>query len=142
MRRLVSELAQARPEDIEDVLGDLAQWQASRVRGLIAEYVGLSTQKAPSSAVTPPMGHGRPALDTSGLSPWLQARVEAALASGPADDGVLRTSDTVHPFRMTEAAMAALKRSALELLPAAAPPTAPDEPKRRRRGLFGGGVLG
>ena len=76
LRRLVAEIARARPEDVEGVLGRLAEDQRARVRELLAAFVGREVEPAKSASPVPP--RRPPPACPPGLSGWLRERVEAA----------------------------------------------------------------
>ncbi|MFI4973095.1 MAG: hypothetical protein ACHP84_00990 [Caulobacterales bacterium] len=140
MRRLVAELATARPDDVDAVLGALETAQRRRVEGLLAEYVGeVAAGGATATAIADP----RPQI--AGLSPWLAARLR--------DPPRSRRSPRTQPlsawgapreagFVITLAAQAALRDCAATLSASKA-----DTPRSGRRawlprwaqGLAGGG---
>lgn len=90
LRRQVAELARARPEDVEEILGELDHDHRLRVETLLAEYLGLDTGRPIAAAGSPSAPVPR-----EGLSPWIAER----LGPRPHDDG---------RFRMTPAALEAL----------------------------------
>jgi hypothetical protein len=93
LRRLVADLARAGDGEVEKVLGELPPPQRRRVSVLLLELNGESRAPAPAPDEVPP---------TSGLSPWLAARVE--------DGG---------RFGLTGATRDALLAAAIELCPRA-----------------------
>jgi hypothetical protein len=96
LRRLVAELAEAAPEDVEAVLEGLQPDQRAQVRSLLMSYSGEPPADQPAPA--------RRKVETEDLrlSPWLRAR--------------LRASDAGEGFAMTTAAGQALRHAA-SLLP-------------------------
>lgn len=87
LRRLVADLAQAAPDDVQGVLDHLDATHRDQVRALLAAYDGepVETEHAPRAEAAAPLG----------LSLWLEARARSA-GGDPA-------------FAMTPAASAALR---------------------------------
>jgi hypothetical protein len=87
LRRLVADLAQAAPDDVQGVLDHLDATHRDEIRALLAAYDGepAEAKQAPRAEATALVG----------LSPWLEARARSA-----GDDPA---------FAMTPAASAALR---------------------------------
>jgi hypothetical protein len=107
LRRLVTRLAAAEPDDVQQVLDALEPAQQAEVRALLDAYDAptVATQPAPPPAPAEPA----PVRDTShlaGLSAWLAQRVAAADEPGTAAAG-----------RMTSGALTALAQAARALPP-------------------------
>jgi hypothetical protein len=120
LRRLVSELAAASPDDVEAVLDRLESRHRETVRSLVAELVGAV---APAAAPA----HDAEALAAArrlGLSPWLVARLSGAAAAPDAHADV------------TPAARAALRAVVAELEPAPAEAPAAPRPNAWWRDLW------
>ncbi len=111
LRRLIANLASARPEDVTAVLDGLPPAARERARALLAEYLGepLPAQRliAPEPAPQRPLP-SKP-IKLEGLSEWLAARLE----QGP----IGRHGD--QSFSLTPTACDALRAcaAALELRP-------------------------
>jgi hypothetical protein len=125
LRRLVADLAQTEPGDVEAILGGLESPQAARVRRLLADYVGQDA--GPRAARPAPDPQPAPAVvNVIGLSPWLAARLghEPRLALDPAvrGTGPVAVPEPVAVFNMTSAALDSLRDAALAVQPRAAAP--------------------
>ena len=69
LRDMVAELAGLGDGDLREILAELTPSERARVEDLLASY--SKKDEAPAPAV-----QAEPQLDTSGLSPWLAARLE------------------------------------------------------------------
>ncbi|MDB5438799.1 MAG: hypothetical protein JWM33_1226 [Caulobacteraceae bacterium] len=101
LRRMVSELASCRPEDIEMILDGLALPQRARVAALLTECINGGL---PGSPVPKPQPKDR-LSNLAGLSPWLTVRLDrVTMPGGAASDPMSQA--------MTPAAFAALELAA------------------------------
>lgn len=67
LRRLVAKLADARPEDVQDILASLDVRSRRIVQELLETYTGRTSLANPEAAEPPP--------SFDGLSPWLTQRI-------------------------------------------------------------------
>jgi hypothetical protein len=135
LRRLVTRLAAAAPDDVGLILDALDPAQRDTVEGLLAAYGQPAFETAAPRAADPPAPPPPPDLShLQGLSPWLAERVAAAAPGAPRGEG--------RAFRMTPAALAALAASAHALPPESPEPLEMPPPRPRRGGLFGLGRRG
>jgi hypothetical protein len=122
LRRLVAELAELPPEDLAAILGDMARPRRVRVEALITDYHGQGL--APIPAAPRPVAARAKPLRFARYSPWLAARLEAAVDASSQGSALsrLRRSPTElrADFKVTEAA-SALLRACAERLEAADP---------------------
>lgn len=102
LRRLVSNLGRCAPEDLTAILTELEEGSRRRVPALLGEFHG---EPAAGPALSP-----TPLEKISGLSPWLQARIDAA--AGGKKEGALSEGAT----SMTATASEALLACATKLL--------------------------
>lgn len=118
LRRLVTDLARAAPEDVEAILGQLDGPRRQRVRALLSSY--LAGDEPPPVRAPPPV---REPPGPAGVSPWLAARLDpAASAHAGRAQGVRRKVDRYGrdlglEFSMTAHALEALRASAAEAAP-------------------------
>lgn len=131
LRRLVADLAAASADDVEEILADLDDGQRTRVRVMLADYLGepVGIPKAPP----PPEGSPPPPVVIAalvGLSPWLGARLARSVEPGLGISGRRRDAraDVREPFMtfsMTPTALAALQSAARGLQPVGEPTPVP-----------------
>lgn len=147
LRKLVVDLAEMAPDDVETILDDLDPAARSRVKALVDAYVGSAERPTPTSAP-----QTQPAR-IKGFSPWMEDRLYGGpTPSGFSLLGVMGRSPKPAPQvtrSMTPAANALLREALAEtdfshLQPA--PPAASNGvftrlsmTRARAAALFGGG---
>ena len=104
LRRMIARLPALPVADLDAVLDSLDERQRMRVRGLLAELVGVPAAKRDSSE----RGQVDVAMLPPGLSPWLLDRLGVPLAGGAA---------IAPSAAMTSHAAATLRACACELAP-------------------------
>lgn len=112
LRRMVTELAMASPEDVEAILDELDTRARQRVETLLAEYRGEVIPLPNASRVT---AAAEP-IAIDGLSPWLAARLERRTQTVAGRPGSLTSAADARElgvdYSITQTAFEALRSAA------------------------------